>query len=187
MAYVAAAAAAMLVLAVGIVAGHAVVTCAQGPAGLAACFGQRLADLLPAAPGPAATSAPTTPEAESAASGDTPAITLLRVEPDGSLVVAGTGRPGARLEVLADGELLGTADAEPSGDWVVVPETPLRAGGVEITVAEAGGGARGAQSFVVVIDPAGGAEPLVIAAGPGEAGRILQGLPPLLAPAPSGN
>ena len=76
-----------------------------------------------------------------------------------------------------NGELLGTTLAEPSGDWVVVPEAPLPAGGVTITVGEAGSEVRAGQAFVVLIDLARTAEPLVIATTSGEASDVLQGLP----------
>ncbi|MHB1109636.1 MAG: LysM peptidoglycan-binding domain-containing protein [Devosia sp.] len=123
--------------------------------------------------------APAEPEPEATvAAATSPALTLLRAEPDGSLVIAGTASPGAEVEVYANGEPLGTTTAEPSGDWVLVPEAPLAAGGVEITMGEAGGDRLAGQSYVVVIDPDRAAEPLVIATRPGEASAVLQGMPP---------
>src|SRR5690606_35250215 len=102
----------------------------------------------------------------------------LRAEPDGNVVIAGSGKPASEVAVYANGDRLGTAmTAETTGDWVLVPERPLPAGGVEITVGEAGAAARTDHSFVVVIDPERMAEPLVVATTPGEASRVLQGLP----------
>jgi nucleoid-associated protein YgaU len=179
-----------------VLAGPALIACSQSAEGMGACLRQRVveAGLLhpdqvetavaspqaepvepePQAPAPAAAPEPA-PEPSVAAAA--PELTLLRAEPDGSLVIAGTGRPGARIDVFANGEPLGTTTAEPSGDWVVVPEAPLAPGGVEISVGEAGTGALGEQSFVVVIDPDRTAEPLVVATRPGEASAVLQGLP----------
>lgn len=184
-----AAAVALLAVAIAVVAGPSVVTCSQSAEGAVACLGKKLAEtgLLPADTEQAAASqgAASAPEPVLDAGG-APAITLLRAEPDGSLVIAGIGSPNAQIETYANGELLGTTRAEPSGDWAVVPEAPLPAGGVEITVGEAGKAPRGEQSFVVVIDPHRVAEPLVVATTPGEASEVLQGLPPLLAaPAPA--
>jgi nucleoid-associated protein YgaU len=100
----------------------------------------------------------------------------MRVEPDGSVVIAGSGTPGTELEVYSDEELLGTAEVEPSGDWVLVPDAPIAPGGTEISVAEAGKEGRAPQSFVVVVDEDKTSEPLVVASTPGAASEILQGL-----------
>ncbi|SFV35668.1 Nucleoid-associated protein YgaU, contains BON and LysM domains [Devosia crocina] len=101
---------------------------------------------------------------------------LLRAEPDGSVVIAGSGTPGSEVEVYSDGALLGRATVERSGDWVLVPEAPLPPGGVEITLAEAGKDGEAEQSFVVVIDEDRATQPLVVASAPGQATEILQGL-----------
>ena len=180
-------AAVVAVVASALVAGPSLIACAQGTQDLVACLGQEVArtGLLPSGTEQLAAPASQAPGAGVEATATAgPAITLLRAEPDGSLVIAGTGEPNAQIETYANGELLGTTQAEPSGDWAVVPEAPLPAGGVEITVGEAGSAARGAQSFVVVIDPDREAEPLVVATEPGQASEVLQGLPPLLASQP---
>lgn len=188
-----AAAAASLTLAVVavVLAGPSVSACYGRPEGLAACLRQRVVDfgLLPRSGAEAVVAvpqqAPVTAEPEAApaavppaaANTQPPALTLLRAEPDGSLVIAGTGRPGAGIVVYADGAPLGVTQAEASGDWVVVPDAPLAPGGVEIAAGEAGGDRLSQQSFVVVIDPDRASEPLVIASKPGEASAVLQGLP----------
>ncbi len=63
---------------------------------------------------------------------------LLRAEPDGSVVIAGSGTPGSEVEVYSNDQLLGKAKVEPSGDWVLVPDAPIPPGGTELTLAEAG-------------------------------------------------
>ncbi len=101
---------------------------------------------------------------------------LLRAEPDGSVVIAGSGTPGSEVEVYSDDALIGSAKVEASGDWVIVPDAPITPGGTEITLAEAGKQGRSAQSFVVVINDDKTSEPLVVASTPGAASDILQGL-----------
>ncbi|WP_449396419.1 LysM peptidoglycan-binding domain-containing protein [Devosia riboflavina] len=101
---------------------------------------------------------------------------LLRAEPDGSVVIAGSGRPGSEVEVYSDDTLLGSTTVESSGDWVFVPDQPLPAGGVEITLAERGKEGRAAQSFVVVVNEDKSTQPLVVASAPGQASEVLQGL-----------
>ncbi|WP_338723030.1 LysM peptidoglycan-binding domain-containing protein [Devosia sp. XK-2] len=101
---------------------------------------------------------------------------LLRAEPDGSVVIAGSGTPGSRVEVFANGNLLGTVEVEASGDWVFVPDTPLAPGGLEITLGEEGKPGTAEDSFIVVINEDKTSQPLVVASKPGEASKVLQGL-----------
>lgn len=101
---------------------------------------------------------------------------LLRAEPDGSVVIAGSGTPGSEVQVFANGELLGSITVEPSGDWVFVPDAPLPPGGLEITLGEVGKPGTSAESFIVVIDEDKTEQPLVVASTPGEASEVLQGL-----------
>lgn len=101
---------------------------------------------------------------------------LLRAEPDGSVVIAGSGTPGTEIEVYANDSLLGKATVETSGDWVLVPDAPIPPGGTEITLGEAGKTGRAGQSFVVAINEDKSSEPLVVASTPGAASEVLQGL-----------
>ncbi|WIY53741.1 LysM peptidoglycan-binding domain-containing protein [Devosia sp. YIM 151766] len=101
---------------------------------------------------------------------------LLRAEPDGSVVIAGSGTPGSLVQVYANGELLGTVEVEASGDWVFVPETPLPPGGLEITLGEEGKAGAAEQSFIVVVNEDRTSQPLVVASAPGQASEVLQGL-----------
>lgn len=101
---------------------------------------------------------------------------LLRAEPDGSVVIAGSGAPGSEVEVYSNGDLLGKAKVETSGDWVLVPDAPIPSGGTELTLAEAGKPGRAAESFVVVVNDDKTSEPLVVASTPGTASEVLQGL-----------
>lgn len=103
---------------------------------------------------------------------------LLRAEPDGSVVIAGSGTPGSEVEVYSNGELLGKTTVENSGDWVFVPDAPLPTGGVEITLGETGKAGRAPESFVVAISEDKTAQPLVVASTPGAASEVLQGLEP---------
>lgn len=105
-----------------------------------------------------------------------PRLGLVRAEPDGSLVIAGSAAPGAEVEIYASGALLGSVTAESSGDWVFVPDAPLAAGGTEISIAVPETGLLAEQSVVVVVQDDLTTEPLVVASTPGQASQILQGL-----------
>ncbi len=72
-----------------------------------------LADVPEAAeagvPGPAETVAPRMPDFD-----------VVRVEPDGSALIAGRAEPLARVSVLLDGAEVGAADTDASGDFVAM-------------------------------------------------------------------
>lgn len=210
------AAAVTLLVVLGVLSGPSIVTCFNSPEGMGQCLRGKMVEvgLIPAPPAPAVaeTDAPAeevvanveeavpaepeldvTPalEAEPEAEADVDQVVaatfgLLRAEPDGSVVIAGSGTPGSRVEVFANGELLGTVEVESSGDWVFVPDTPLPPGGLEITLGEAGKPGTAEDSFIVVIDEDKTSQPLVVASTPGEASEVLQGLtdPAQIAQAP---
>ena len=94
------------------------------------------------------------------------------------MVIAGSGTPGSEVHVFSNGDLLGSAKVEGSGDWVLVPDAPIAPGGTELTLGEAGKTGQAEQSFVVVINPDKRTEPLVVASTPGAASEVLQGLAP---------
>lgn len=133
-------------------------------------------------PSPVETPAPATPAtaAPTQSSESIVAATfgLLRAEPDGSMVIAGSGTPGSEVNVFSNGDLLGSAKVESSGDWVIVPDAPIAPGGTELTLGEAGKQGQSEQSFVVIINPDKRTEPLVVASTPGTASEVLQGLTP---------
>lgn len=131
-------------------------------------------------PAEAATAAAEAPENLVAAS-----FGLLRAEPDGSVVIAGSGTPGSEIEIFANGMLLGRSAVAASGDWVFVPDIPIAPGGTEITLGETGKKGLAPESFVVAINADKTSEPLVVASTPGAASQVLQGLPQATADAPA--
>ena len=71
---------------------------------------------------------PTEPMDEKQARLPAPGFDILRVEPDGSVLVAGKARKLAVIEVLKGGEVLAKTTANDEGDFVIVLDTPLGAG-----------------------------------------------------------
>jgi len=201
------AAAATLVVILGILSGPSIVSCFNSEDGLGLCLRGKMADLglVPPLPAPAVAEAETPePEAsapvatteeavsaepeldvtppdealDSAAADGVIAATfgLLRAEPDGSVVIAGSGTPGSTVEIFANGDLLGTADVESSGDWAFVPDTPLAPGDLEITLGEEGKTGTAERAFIVVLNEDRTTQPLVVASTPGQASEVIQGL-----------
>ena len=105
-----------------------------------------------------------------------PSFALVRVEPDGSAVIAGTASPSGEVRIFADDAEIGVETAEPSGDFAFVTNEPLPAGGVELRVLDVETDTYASTSVVVVVQDDRTSEPLVVASEPGEASEILQGL-----------
>lgn len=65
----------------------------------------------------------------------TPTFDLLRVEPDGSVLVAGNAAPNSKVDLLdSEGKVLATTQAGPEGDFVALPEGPLKPGDYVISL-----------------------------------------------------
>ena len=84
-----------------------------------------------------------TPSAEAATSDNTvavpvettPAFDVLRVEKDGSVLVAGRASANSEIDVVSeDGTVIATSLSGTSGDFVAVPKTPLKPGNYALTI-----------------------------------------------------
>lgn len=105
-----------------------------------------------------------------------PGFDVLRVEPDGSTVVAGHAAPGSKLEILNGSTVVGTADVGVTGDFAAVFDNPLPAGDYQLTLRAVGedGVAKTSQEVATVSvpkDPTG--QLLAMVSKPGEASRLL--------------
>ncbi|WP_048647745.1 LysM peptidoglycan-binding domain-containing protein [Nitratireductor soli] len=63
-----------------------------------------------------------------------PTFDVVRVEPDGSMVVAGRAAPNATVEIVHGATVLGTATSGPGGDFAAVLEDPLKPGDYQIVL-----------------------------------------------------
>ncbi|SEA00331.1 LysM domain-containing protein [Pelagibacterium halotolerans] len=105
-----------------------------------------------------------------------PAFGLVRVEPDGSAVIAGSATPSGEVRIFANDDQIGAETAQASGDFAFVTDAPLPTGGVELRILDVETDRFADTSVVVVVQDDRTSEPLVIASAPGEASEILQGL-----------
>ena len=80
-----------------------------------------------------ATAKPETPKAGEEETKRTPSFGIVRVEPGGDTVIAGSAQPGAEVTVSDKGKPIGAAKADKHGDWVVLPSKPLGPGDHELT------------------------------------------------------
>ena len=58
-----------------------------------------------------------------------PSVDVVRIDPDGSVVIAGRAAPNADLIILDNGAPIGTATADSFGEWIFIPDLPLPSGG----------------------------------------------------------
>ncbi len=63
-----------------------------------------------------------------------PTFDIVRVEPNGSMVIAGKAAPNARVEIINGATVLGTTTSGPSGDFAAVLEEPLAPGDYQIVL-----------------------------------------------------
>jgi nucleoid-associated protein YgaU len=121
------------------------------------------------------TEAPT-PAMEVPADPMAPTFSVLRVEPDGSVVIAGTAPSASNVEIVAAGEVLASAKAADNGDFAIVFDTPLAPGahelGIRATLAD--GKTVLSEELGIVNIPADGGEVLAMVQKDGEATRVLQ-------------
>lgn len=165
------------------------------PAAAKAAFADIKAGLLATLPGgasqvpadgakPATTgdgAAITEPQAEEqkasvATEANKPAFDILRVEKDGSTVIAGRAEPGAKVEIVDGDKVIASAEVDPSGDFAAVLDNPLPSGDHSITLkATTKDGKTTASEEVATVsvpkDASG--ELLAMVTKPGEASKII--------------
>lgn len=65
---------------------------------------------------------------------DVPTFDVVRVTRGGAGLMTGHAPVGAKLDILADGKILGEAVADAKGEWVLIFSEPLKSGGVELSL-----------------------------------------------------
>ena len=64
-------------------------------------------------------------EPVAASEGTEASVDIVRIEADGSAVIAGRAAPRSELIILDNGQPIGTVTADQFGEWVFIPENPL--------------------------------------------------------------
>ena len=135
--------------------------------------GQQVASLPPAE-----SAAEAGKSASDVAVGDVvvPAFDLVRVEPDGSVVIAGTAAAGAAVEVIAGATVIGTATAGEGGDFAVVLDDPLKPGDYTIVLRTTTGDnivATSTQTAVISVPETESGQVLALVEEPGAPSRLI--------------
>ncbi len=81
---------------------------------------------------PAATSEPAAPAAVAGA--NVPAFDIVRVEQDGSMVIAGRAKPDSKVEIVNDDTVIATTTSDAGGNFVAVLDVPLAPGDYQIVL-----------------------------------------------------
>jgi len=154
------------------------------PAAPAEIARQAPAIATPASPEPAV---PATVEAPAAAAPQIaaaikPRFDVVRVEPTGETVAAGRAEPRSKVTLLASGKPVGEAQADDTGQFVIIP-TPLPPGDHLFSLRAVGGkGEVLSDQTVAVVVPERGAKEVVVAlAEPGKPTLVLSDAKPIAA------
>ena len=105
-----------------------------------------------------------------------PSFDVVRVEADGSVVVAGKAAPDALVELLNGATVLGSSKAGAGGDFAIVLDVPLKPGDYQITLRATLPGAAALTSLetaVLSIPETPGGQVLAMVEKPGEASELL--------------
>lgn len=106
----------------------------------------------------------------------TPAFDVLRVEPDGSTVIAGSAAPGSKLQITNGTTVIAEIEVGPSGDFAAVLDKPLPTGDHQLVLKAIGPDGKVATSeeiATVSIPKDGSGKLLAMVTKPGKASRLM--------------
>ena len=103
-------------------------------------------------PGAAAAGSPPAPGSSAIV---VPSFDIVRINPDGGMVIAGRAAPHSMVSVTADGQKIGSIAADDRGEWVLLPDTKLAPGNHQLAITSqlTGQTAVASQDVVVVVVP----------------------------------
>ncbi|WP_342642739.1 LysM peptidoglycan-binding domain-containing protein [Rhodoligotrophos ferricapiens] len=109
--------------------------------------------------------------------GAEPSFDIVRVEEDGTAVIAGRATPSAGVTVHLDTKVLGETKANDRGEWVLVVDDPISPGSHDLS-AEASGPdgqpLRSKQVVALALPDRAEERPLIVATEPGEPAKVMQ-------------
>ncbi|MER8391355.1 LysM peptidoglycan-binding domain-containing protein [Mesorhizobium sp. M1340] len=126
-------------------------------------------------PAPAASTDAAAPAAPTAAGAIVPTFDIVRVESNGSIVVAGNAAPNAKVEILNGSTVLGSTVAGPDGAFAIILDDPLKPGDYTITLRSTAGNVvtASAQTAVVSIPQNSTGQVLAMVEEPGKPSELL--------------
>lgn len=131
-----------------------------------------------------------TPPAPGSAGVVVPSFDIVRVNPDGGMVIAGRAAPHSNVTITADNQKIGSIAADDRGEWVLLPDIKLAPGNHQLALSAQlpGQTAVASEDVVVVVVP----QPLVASNGQSTtqnqtAGSATQPTQPLAVVVPNNN
>lgn len=137
---------------------------------------QATAPSSPSSTSPAPANTPAATPAPEAAANDTPTFDVLRVEPDGSAVIAGHAAPNSTIEITNGNSVIAKVEVGPSGDFAAVLDKPLPPGDHQIVLKATGkdGKVVTSEEIATVSVPADkNGKLLAMVSKPGKASRLI--------------
>jgi nucleoid-associated protein YgaU len=105
-----------------------------------------------------------------------PSFDVVRVEGDGSFVIAGKAAPNAKLEIVTGARVIGRTIAGLDGDFAIVADEPLRPGGYQLALRSTTPDnvvATSLETAVVSIPETKSGQVLVLIEQPGEPSKLV--------------
>lgn len=105
-----------------------------------------------------------------------PSFDVVRVEPNGSIVIAGSAAPNSNVEVVAGATMIGKAQSGPGGDFAVVLDEPLDPGDYQLVLrstTDDGIAATSTETAVVSVPQEEGGQVLALVEQPGEPSKLI--------------
>lgn len=102
---------------------------------------------------------------------------IVRVEEDGSAVLAGRAAPGSTVRLLINEKIAGETQANERGEWVLIPAEPMAAGAhqMQIETENAAGEVKLAeQSVALTVPDQPGTQPLIVLSETAKPSKVLQ-------------
>ncbi|MEQ1952996.1 LysM peptidoglycan-binding domain-containing protein [Mesorhizobium yinganensis] len=147
------------------------------PAAAAPAAPEQQAALPPAAaPSKTEAAGPAAAETNKQTTVEAPAFDLVRVEADGSIVIAGHAAPNAKVEAIIGSRVIGSAMAGPQGDFAIVLDEPLAPGDYQIVLRSIAPGnvvAMSTETAVVSIPDAPDGQVLALVEEPGKPSELI--------------
>ncbi|NVK35464.1 MAG: LysM peptidoglycan-binding domain-containing protein [Rhodobacteraceae bacterium] len=107
-----------------------------------------------------------------------PTFDVVGVEPTGDAVIAGRSKPGAVVELVANGAVVGKGTANKDGEWAIVLEEPFAPGEYDVAVrvngADGSGAVESEQRLAISVPNDSMGKPLVVLNSPDGPSNILQ-------------
>ena len=135
---------------------------------------------------PASPETPAAPSAQNPATPPDPSIPTfdtVRVEPNGDTVVAGRATPGASVALRLNGATVGTATADGTGAFVIIPDKPLApgAGTLTLEVSKDGKVIVSEQTVTVAVKPDASGQAVVAIVDPAKPTTVVSAAAPAAA------